>query len=351
MKRKILISIGLILSSILSYSAITVGGIDYFSPQEIKTMGFKVDENFLEFKNQRFELECNHVESQGAVMKFSDVILERDNIRYYNSFLIEELRKADFKNQKKLKNIVSLSPGITEKIYDLKMGDKLVGRTEFCKYPQEALKVESMGSLMEPKLEKVLSKRPGIVLMETHYNSNFAKKLKDLGIEHNIYRTPKNIEGVYEVYRDIGESIGVSERGAIVTAALRSQVATYNYMNRNLKRKPKVYFVVGTGRGEYTAGKDTFINDLITCSGGVNIAGKSEGWKYSLEEIIVNDPDYIIGGKLNIDLMKKNPNYSRLSAIKKGNIYAVDEHVFVLPGSRGIMEGIPQLMKIFKSQY
>jgi iron complex transport system substrate-binding protein len=340
----------MIFLSIISYSKINIEGIDYLSSKEIKTMGFKVDNNFIVFKNQRFKVDYNYVESKGAKIDFTNVIFKKENVCYYNSFFIEELKKTDFKNQNKLKNIISLSPGITEKIYDLKMEDNLVGRTTFCKYPEEVLKIDTMGSLMEPKLEKVLSKNPDIVLMETHYNKNFVNKLEDLGIEYNLYHTPNNLKDMYDEYREIGVSIGVPERGAIVAASLKSQIESYNYLNRNLEKKPKVYFVVGTGRGEYTAGKDTFINDLITHSGGINIARNKKGWKYSLEEIIMNDPDYIIGGKNNIDIIKKHPNYSRLSALIKGNVYVVEEHIFVLPGSRGVKEGIPKLMNIFNSK-
>ncbi len=349
MKRKILIYIGLIISSILSYSKINIDGIDYFSSHEIQSMGFKIGEDFIEVKNHRFKFGLDYVESEGAMIDFSNIILKKENIKYYNSFFIDELSATEFENEKKMKNIVSLSPGITEKIYDLKMGNELVGRTTYCKYPEQALKVDPMGSLMEPKLEKVLSKNPQIVLMESHYNINFVKKLKDLKIKYMVYQTPKNFESMYREYREIGKAIGVPERGAIVAASLKSRIAAYDYMNRNMKKKPKVYFVVGAGRGEYTAGKDTFINDIITHSGGINIAGNIDGWKYSLEEIIMNDPDYIIGEKGNVDTIKSYPNYSILSAVKKGNVYSIEEHIFVLPGSRAVKEGIPQLMDIFKN--
>ncbi|WP_320047606.1 helical backbone metal receptor [uncultured Ilyobacter sp.] len=352
MKNKILNLIFILfgLTSVASYSYINVQGINFYSKNEIENIGFQEADGILKIQNHKFILGDDYVESQGVRIDFQKITLKKNDEKYYNSFFIDGLKNTDLKNSKKLKNIISLSPGITEKIYDLKMEGALVGRTSFCRYPKEASKIESMGSLMEPNLEKVMSKRPQIVLMESHYNQNFVKKLKSIGIKYLVYQTPKGIEDVYNEYIEVSRAIGVPKRGVIVAADLKSRVASYHYKNKAIKNKPKVYFVVGAGNGEYTAGRKTFINDLINISGGRNIAGSREGWKYSLEELIVNDPDYIIGGTNNIKILKSSPEYKPLSAVKNVRLYEVDEHIFVLPGSRAIKEGIPQLMKIFNEQ-
>ena len=352
MKNKILnlIFILFTLISISSYSSINYNGIKYYSISEIERKGFQEADGFLKIKNHKFLLGDDFVESQGVRINFYKIILNKNDGKYYNSFFIDGLKNENLKNNGKLKSIISLSPGITEKIYDLKMEEALAGRTSFCKYPKEAFKIESMGSLMEPNLEKVMSKKPQIVLMESHYNHNFIKKLKSIGIKYLVYQTPKNVEDMYKEYIEIAMAIGVPERGVIVAADLKSRVASYQYKNKDIKNKPKVYFVVGAGNGEYTAGRETFINDLINLSGGINIAGSKEGWKYNLEELIVNDPDYIIGGRNNINLIKSSYKYRPLSAVKKNNVYEIEEHVFVLPGARAVKYGIPQLMKIFSDK-
>ncbi|WP_319371563.1 helical backbone metal receptor [uncultured Ilyobacter sp.] len=333
--------------SISSYSSISVQGVNYYSKSEIENKGFDETGGLLKIQSHKFRLEDDYVESDGVKMSFQKIIFKKNGQKYYNSFFIDGLKNADLKNSGKLKRIISLSPGVTEKIYDLKMEDALVGRTSFCKYPKEASKIESMGSLMEPNLEKVMSKKPQIVLMESHYNQSFVKKLKSIGIKYLVYQTPKSVEEMYKEYIEISRVIGVPERGVIVSADLKSRVASYLYKNKNIQKKPKVYFVVGAGNGEYTAGKNTFIDDLIKISGGINIAGNKNGWKYSLEELIVNDPNYIIGGRNNVNIIKKSHEYKPLSAVKKDKIYEIEEHVFVLPGARAIKEGVPRLMNIF----
>ena len=83
---------------------------------------------------------------------------------------------------KEPKKVISVAPNISEIIFDLGAGEKLVGRTNYCDYPQEVTSVESIGTMRTPDIEKIISLEPDIVIASTHFNEENSKKLEDAGI-------------------------------------------------------------------------------------------------------------------------------------------------------------------------
>jgi len=111
---------------------------------------------------------------------------------------------------------------------------------------------------------------------------------------------------------------------------------------------PRIYYVLGSGKTDITPGGDTFINSLVELAGGENIAKEKNGWRYSLEELILNNPDIIFGSQRSIDNMLMEENYSFLTAIKNKKYYIInDDSIFNLPGPRALTEGIYEMVKIF----
>lgn len=227
---------------------------------------------------------------------------------------------------KEYKRVVSIAPNITEIIYALGAGDKIVGRSSYCNYPKEAVKKESVGDLMNPDFEKIVSLKPDIVLSSTHVNRKSVEKLKSVGIKTASLYGGDSFEGVYGVISEVAKITGKENDAAAKIAEMKNRVEKLRERTEKLKR-PKVYYMISYGKyGDYSAGKDTFINELIDIAGGYNIASDTVGWKYGLERIVEHDPDIIICPKsLNAARELRQINgYAELRAVKTGNVYEID---------------------------
>jgi iron complex transport system substrate-binding protein len=248
---------------------------------------------------------------------------------------------------KKPEKIVSLGPNTTEIVYALGLGDKLIGRTDFCDYPSEVSKVPSIGSLMEPNVEKIISLKPDIVLASTHVKEEVINKLKDLGVTVYAVYEKDTFEGTYSIIEKIGSVLGESAKAKKITDDMKAKVSTIENKTKSIN-KPKVYYVVDFGdNGDYTAGGDTFVGKIIELAGGQNIAKDLQGWQYSFEKIVENDPDIIIctsnyGAKAKL---MNAPKYKDLRAVKEGKVFEIDENIIVRQGPR-VSTGLEEMTKL-----
>ena len=114
------------------------------------------------------------------------------------------------------------------------------------------------------------------------------------------------------------------------------------------KEKPSVYYMVGYGKtGDYTAGRDTFIGQLIEMAGGQNAASDTEQWQYSLEKLLEKDPDLIIcplGAGYKEELPQAN-GYKELTAVREGRVYEINADLIERHGPR-LAEGLQELAEI-----
>ncbi len=292
-----------------------------------------------------FPLEGPVKQHQGET--YFDFRLLVDIMGYQKSGSVYKLMNTRKENSNILVNrIVSLSPAVTEKLFALGAGDKLVGRTIYCTYPKKVKQVDSIGTMYEPKLELILARKPDIVIAETHFNPKTMEKLSDFGIRCIIKNSPNNLDSIYKNIRILGAQVDKVYESRALVYSLQQQVSRVSNLSKKQTKKPRVYFVLGSGKGEYTAGKGTFISEMIELAGGKNIADDVNGWSYNPEKIISNDPEIIFGTKKYVDIFVKK--YSHVSAVKNGNYYYVDENLFVLPGPKALTQGLETMFDIFQ---
>ncbi len=249
--------------------------------------------------------------------------------------------------QKPAERIVSIAPNITETIFALGKGNLLVGRTDYGDFPAAASSVQSIGSLTEPNIEKIAELMPDIVIASTHFRKESSDKLKKLSIKVLILKEDKTFDGVYETIRDIAKISGADKAGETLITKMQKKVHSVEKAVQG-KPKPKVYYVIGFGEyGDYTAGGDTFIGQMISMAGGNNIASKVKGWSYNLESIIAADPDIIICSKYwntKKNLIKAN-GYKELRAVKQDHVFEIDNNLLDRQGPR-LAEGLQALARI-----
>ena len=245
------------------------------------------------------------------------------------------------------KRIITIAPNITEGIYALGKGGNLVGRSDYDDYPTEVSKVASIGSLLKPNIEKIVELKPDVVIASTHFDKDVVKKLEDLNIKVIVLYGEENFEGVYDTMSKLGQVVNASGKAQSIISDMKKKVADITNKVTNAK-KPTVYYVVGFGKsGDFTAGKDTFIGNMIEIAGGKNAADDAIGWKYSVEKLVEKDPDVLICSKF-FDTKKgieATTGYKDLKAVKNGKLLEVDDNTIARQGPR-LAEGLEAMAKL-----
>ncbi|MGB9677226.1 MAG: helical backbone metal receptor, partial [Candidatus Ratteibacteria bacterium] len=194
------------------------------------------------------------------------------------------------------KRIVSLGPAITENIFILGMGDKIVGNTIYCTRPEEAKYKEKVGNVIDINVEKIFSLKPDIVFATNLTNPKDIKKLKELGIKVEIFSYPLNFEQLCLDFIKLGKIIGKEKEAKDIIKKVKKELYE---KKEKVEKKKKVLVQVGS-RPLWVAGKDSFINDIIEFAEMKNVI-EGKGGIYSIEEIIKLNPDIIIITSMGID--------------------------------------------------
>ncbi len=248
------------------------------------------------------------------------------------------------------KTIVSLSPGISETIFALGYGDRLVGRTSYCDYPPEASSLQSVGSLTDPDIEIIVALSPDLIIASTHFSEETLERLVTAGQNVAVLVGQESFQGTYDgVIRPVSVLLGDSQAGEDLVSGMEATVAAALEKVAEFKSVPAVYYVVGFGEGgDWTSGGDTFIGEMIEMAGGRNIAADIDGWSFSLESIVEGNPDLIlIPGWAELSF-GTTPIYSDLRAVRNGNVEVIDENAVVRQGPR-LADGFAGLVKIIGS--
>lgn len=243
--------------------------------------------------------------------------------------------------------IVSLSPSATEILFAIGKGDLLKGRTDFCNYPPEAANVASVGSITEPNLELIAAVKPDLVLISDMFSPEIKAKIQALGIQVFDLSSHDTFEGVYTAIDNAGKITNATAASTQLVSDMKAKVADVTAKVANAS-KTKVYYVVGFGEyGDYTAGKGTFIDQMIAMSGGENVAQDTDGWKYSLEKLIEKNPELIICSKYYDSKkgIEAANGYKDLDAVKNGKLVEIDNDLLDRQGPRSA-DGLLALAKL-----
>ncbi len=243
--------------------------------------------------------------------------------------------------------IVSLGPNVTETLFALGQEGRLVGRTSWCDYPAETASIPVVGSLMEPNIEAIVALQPDLIIASTHFQKESLQMMEQLEIPTLVLYGKNGIDGVYELIQGISAALAIESSGRAYIDSMQKRITTLRSRLEGRER-PQVYYVIGFGEsGNYTAGGDTFIHQLIELAGGRNIAADLEGWSYSLEMLLKQDPDILIcSDETGVrERLMKTPGYRELRAVKSGRVYPIDVDTIDRQGPR-LIEGLESLAAI-----
>ncbi len=223
--------------------------------------------------------------------------------------------------------VVSLSPAVTEIMYALGAQKLLVGRTDFCEFPPEVATIPSIGGISNLSIESILAMKPDLVISGSMVSRKATDQLDQMGVPMVCVIEKPRFQALYDNISAIGRLVGKEHEADSLNALMRERVNaldtnTLTQLHNNAL--PKVYYVVGFGAGgNFTAGGNTFINDIIRMAGGRNIAEDIEGWSYSLEALMREEPDYIIVRREDSAAFCGMKPYNRLRAVRNGHVIGI----------------------------
>ena len=246
------------------------------------------------------------------------------------------------------KRIVSTAPSITELLYALGLGDRVVGVDRFSRYPAEALQKPKIGDYANPNLETIASLRPDLVIIPTN-PAKLAERLATLRLRV-LEIDQESIAKLYASFRVIGQATGAAAQAAKLESTVRGQLETVRAHAAPLKQT-RMMFVVGRTPnrldGLIVVGQASYLNEVIALAGGENVFRDAVA-SYpgvSLEEVLARNPDVIVDMGDMADTVAVTEEHKRevtslwerlasVSAVKQHRVYAVASDVYVVPGPR-----------------
>lgn len=247
--------------------------------------------------------------------------------------------------------IVSTAPSITEMLYALGLGDRIVGVDRFSRYPAEAARKPQIGDYAAPNLEAIASLRPTLVIIPTN-PVQLRQRLENLKLRV-LELEQEGIPAIYKSLRQVGEATGSTAKAESLVESIRQQLSAIRARASVLK-PTRVMFVVGRMPGSLdglmVAGQSSYLNEILEIAGGQNVFKDASAAypKVSLEEILARNPDVIIDmGEMAdtvgvTDAQKRNVvglwnRMGSIAAVRNHRVNAVASDIFVVPGPRVVL--------------
>ncbi len=239
--------------------------------------------------------------------------------------------------------IISISPSLTEILYGVGAGDRLIGRDSNSSYPEEALQAVDLGGMWDGiPVEDILALEPDLILAGEIFSADAIGELRDLGLTVYWQANPDDFEGLYKNIRDIAVLTGTEDQAAYLIEELTSQVASVDEKLAGVDQVPLVFYELDASEpaNPWTAGAGTFISYVITRAKGQNLGDSLEGeWvQLSSEALVAQDPDVILLADelygITPESVSERAGWGEISAVQEGKIFGFDPFILSVPGPR-----------------
>jgi iron complex transport system substrate-binding protein len=245
------------------------------------------------------------------------------------------------------RRIISLAPNVTEVLFALGLGDRVVGVTRFCDYPPEVAAIPKVGGYMDPSYESIVALRPDLTILLTSHR-DVRRELEKLHIR--TMTTPhETIADIRVSIQLIGGVCGVPDRAAAMIGELDRRMSAVRAAVAGRPR-PRVLIClerdVTTGQlsGLYMAGRHTFYDEILEAAGGTN-ASTNEVVTYpemSAEGVVNVDPEIIVdltsrkvsGGQPQVAITRQWDRLATVTAVRTRRVYAIVGDYALRPGPR-----------------
>ncbi len=244
--------------------------------------------------------------------------------------------------------IVSLAPSVTEGIFLLGAGDRIVGDTVYCDRPPDAQRKEKVGTLLEPDVEKIISLTPDLVVgTEDGNDPRVLRKISGLGLTVAVIPRSTSFPDLCRNFLHLGGLAGETARAEGIVQDARERLAR---VRKRLEGKGPVtvFWEIGA-RPLVTAGRGGYLDEMTRMAGGENIAAGQDGawvW-FSREEVIRRNPDAIVMarmGDVGADERKTWMRYPSMKAVSV-NRFLVLEPEDIGPLPTDFVSGVEKLAR------
>jgi iron complex transport system substrate-binding protein len=244
--------------------------------------------------------------------------------------------------------VVSLAPSVTETIFALGFGDRLVGVTTSCDYPAEALKIPKIGGFMSPSLETIAAKRPGLVIgVSSATDPAKAREMERLGLKVTLISLA-SVNDILNSIKSIARLLGSPHAGETLVRRITMQM---DQVKERVAPAPRRSTLLLVGiRPLIAVGRENFIDELITLAGGRNIAGAAaQPWLNLPDEYVVaKAPQVIIEAGMGSERDQAAIHWADLKsipAVQQGRVYRYPSDKILRPGPR-IGEGLEEIARL-----
>ncbi len=245
--------------------------------------------------------------------------------------------------------IVSTSPSITETLFALGLGSRVIGVSTYCHFPAEVSRLPRVGTFLKPNVEVIARLKPDLVIVQRLPNS-VREQLQGLSIRVVEVDSKGDLQQNVASILAIGQAAGAEPAARALINRINGRLSALR--SRYAGQTPRsVVFVVGRTPGELqglvVVGSGSYLSELLEIAGGRNAFGDSKQAyvKASLESLLRRDPDVVIDmGEMAetvgvtelskrkvVDLWGTRPS---MKAVRDHNVFSVASDIFVVPGPR-----------------
>jgi iron complex transport system substrate-binding protein len=244
--------------------------------------------------------------------------------------------------QEKPERIVSLAPNLTEILFELGLGEKIVGVTSDSDYPAEATNKKKVGTFWQPNTEVIIACKPDLVVtLDFEQQKTVAETLNRLGYKAMILKADK-IEELWTAIQMIGTATGCRQRADELTENIKSKLSKLQSKTISADRV-RILWVIQP-EPLRVAGRNTFINELIELASGENAIGPTiqQYPSMSIEELLACDAEVIIQSAMDSVNIEKQQQaaehywskYPNLPAVRNKRIYVLNSGAMLRLGPR-----------------
>ncbi|SVA77981.1 uncharacterized protein METZ01_LOCUS130835 [marine metagenome] len=241
--------------------------------------------------------------------------------------------------------VISTSPAITEILFAIGAGDRVVGVTDFCNYPEQACRLPSIGGPLNPSTETWITLKPDLIIIQE--DSEVIQKNAKIFEIPSLTVSVNNLNNILNSIQIIADSLHMPQAGHQLAIKIKTKIEGYRAHLKKIKPRQVLMLLSDTNdpsRDLYAVGRDTFLNELLTIAGGENVLPDTMARypKVSKEYIIAKSPEIIIevGPKSNLSkeetLARKKTwgKFSTLRAVKDDKLYFISADYILIPGPR-----------------
>ncbi|MEE8357301.1 MAG: ABC transporter substrate-binding protein [Anaerolineales bacterium] len=254
--------------------------------------------------------------------------------------------------------IISISPNLTEILFGIGAGDRLIGRDSNSQYPESALEAVDLGAMWDGiPVEDILALEPDLILAGEIFAPDAIQELRDLGLNVYWQANPHDFEGLFSNIMDISVLTGTEVEADELVISLNDRVVLLEEKLESVENIPLVFYELDASEPAmpWTTGADTFISYIISKAKGKNLGDVLEGeWvQISSEELISQNPDYILLADalygITPESVAERPGWNGISAVVNNKLFPFDPFILSVPGPR-LVDGFELVAELLHSE-